>query len=176
MKAPFTQLGRTIAAGGVALALVVALGYVLRPAETSRYKVLGEVVGLQLYAGLDRPPTSEPISPRDDASTAAPGRRGGYRRAVRFHDPLLPCPESVSPVTCGAKLEIFRRHSLAKDRETVLATVSSERVVRRGALVLRLSAELPQERRAAYRNRFLDAVDNLSSFRELARIDRGEAQ
>lgn len=151
---------------------MVTLGYVLRPAETSPRKVLGEVVGLQLYASLDRPPTSEPIPPAADPSNAAPGRPGGYRRAVGFHDPLLPCPEGARPVTCGAKLEIFRRRSTAKDRETSLANSSGERVVRRGALVLRISSDLPQERLDLYRSRFHSAVDDLGAFRELARLDR----
>lgn len=164
---------RAIATGLVAVALVATLGYVLRPAETTPHKVLGEVVGLKLYAGLDRPPTSAPIPPADDVSTAAPGRPGGYRRAVRFHDPLLRCPERARPVTCGAKLEIFRRRSAAKDREADLANASGERVVRRGALVLRISSELPPERLDLYRSRFHSAVDDLGGFRELARIGRG---
>lgn len=167
---------RTRAAGAVALALVVTLGYALRPAETSPRKVLGEVVGLQLYAGMDPPPTSEPIPPGDDTSDAAPGRPGGYRRAVRFHDPLIACDEGAGPVPCGAKLEIFRRRSTAKDREIALANAADEQVLRKGALVLRMSARLPPERLTAYRNRFLTAVDELDAFRDLARLDRGDGR
>ena len=61
---------RTTAAGTVALGLLVALGYAMRPAETSPRKVLGEVVGLELYAGLDRPPIFRHRSTAKDREAA----------------------------------------------------------------------------------------------------------
>lgn len=165
-----------IATGVVVVSLVATIGYVLRPVETSQRKLLGEVVALELYARMDRPPTSEPIAPDEDASTAAPGRPGGYRRAVRFRDPLLSCPDDVAPVECGAKLELFRLRRTAKARATALSDASDHAVVRRGALVLRLSSELPPERLTAYRDQFIAAVDDLVGFRELARLDREDAE
>ncbi len=90
-------------------------------------------------------------------------------------DRLLPCSEGAAPVTCGAKLEIFLRRSVAKDRERELSDTTKERVTRRGALLLRVSPELPHERATLYRIEFLSAIDELVAFRELARVDRSDA-
>jgi len=163
---------RDLLGAALVVSVAVALIYASHTEEPSQRKLLGEVVALQLYADLDRPPSSKPLSADEDVSSAAPGRPGGYRRAVMFHDPLLPCPRSARPVDCGAKLEIFRQRSSAVDRVAILADDSAEITVRRGALVLRLSSDLPTERRIAYQDSFVAAVDELVGFRELARLDQ----
>lgn len=162
---------RMVALCTIMAGLILTLGYALRPDAPSQRKLLGEVVALQLYAGLDDPPRSASIPPEEDTSTAAPGKPDGYRRAVRFHDPALPCPENTQPATCGAKLEIFRHRSAAIARHDTLANAGEEHVVRRGALVLRISPDLPGQRRALYRSEFTAALDRLVGLRELARLE-----
>lgn len=120
--------------------------------------------------------TTQFLDPNEDRSAAARGTSGGYRRAIAFRDTGSDCSPHRDAVGCGAKLEIFRTAERAQDRLRTLAASDTgvhpgESRTRRGALLLRVSGQLPRERRADYRRTFREAVTSLPSrFQEKAEV------
>lgn len=139
-------------------------------------RFMGELLRLEMYTQLDSPVTTEFLGREEDRSSAARGRAGGYRRAIVFRHTGADCSPHRDAVACGAKLEIFRTADRARHRVRALAVSETgvrpgESRIRRGALLLRVSGQLPQERRADYRRAFAEAVTSLPGrFQEKADI------
>jgi hypothetical protein len=148
-----------------AFALLATLFLVSACASPPERRVMAETLVAEMYAAVPHVIDTHLVPRREDASTAAPGQPGGYRRAAFLRDARLSCgaPDGVE---CGAKIEVFKNERRAKLRSTVLEArndaSSGERVLRRGAVLLRTSGELTRSEAREYEQALDRAVAALT--------------
>jgi hypothetical protein len=137
------------------LAALLALSACDSPPER---RVIAETLLAEMYAEVPHVVDTR-LMPRKGARPGSSATPEEFRRAGYLLDGRLGCdaPESVE---CGAKIEVFENARRAELRSVALEArpVDGERVLRRGAVLLRISGELTRSQAREYEAAFARAV------------------